>query len=435
MGKLSVSESRSSSAGQPQPPAAASYVPAIDAHAQRLIARIKRNHRDTAAVLALRAHYETHGDFPSLVNLLEGWARTIADDRGAAEAFASAADAARRGVFADSMRAEKLLEQALARDPSYEPALTAFEVLLHERGDNSGLERWLSQITSELGRRDAPPQLRASVHYRLGQLYERSMLLPGRAIAQYRMAVELDPTLTPAIAGARSVYLAAGKAVAAADMFELEISATTDIGERHALLLALASHRHDALGDLEGAILALRRALRTQPGDLGTIAQLAERLRKRAGTDAHAEAEDDRARAAELYYQLARGVPRADAKLHLQACLGMQPEHERARRMLTELDAYGAAFDGERVPARPELSQVELDARATERLAPVSRESGVQARHASGRGTAEVAQPDGAPDEDVSAWLEDEHVTLLEDDVGTHRMVPLTDRPPPGPKV
>ncbi|MFI5308727.1 MAG: hypothetical protein ACHQ53_15325 [Polyangiales bacterium] len=429
MGKQSAYESQVL-LGAPKSVSGTGYAPALDAHARQLIARIKRDHRDTTAVLTLRAHYETHGDFPSLANLLEGWARTLSDDRSAAEAYASAAKAVQRGPQPDSARAERLCEQALARDPAHEPALMALEALLHERSDHSGLERCLSRIASEMGQRNADPQLRASVHYRLGQLYERSMLLPGRAIAQYRSAVELDPTLTPAIAGARSVYLAAGKAAAAADMFELEIAAANEVRERHALLLALAAHRHTALDDLDGAVLALRRALRAVPGDLTTLAQLAALLCERAQAGAGATAEDDRARAAELYYQLARGVPRGEARPHVQTCLALDAGHGRAQRMLAELDAYGSALqtDGERVPARAELSQAELDGRATERLAPLSRESGVLATR---RGDVE---PDGLADHDVTAWLEDEHVTLLEDDVGTHRMVPLTDRPPP-PRV
>ena len=61
------------------------YRPAIDARAQRLIARIQRDHNDTEAVLALKEHYARHDDLPSLANLMEGWAQTLRDDRSAAE--------------------------------------------------------------------------------------------------------------------------------------------------------------------------------------------------------------------------------------------------------------------------------------------------------------------------------------------------------------
>ena len=46
----------------------------MDATAQELIARLRRNPDDSAAFAALRAHYERIGDYASLANLLEGWA-------------------------------------------------------------------------------------------------------------------------------------------------------------------------------------------------------------------------------------------------------------------------------------------------------------------------------------------------------------------------
>src|SRR5688572_10481679 len=63
------------------------YRPALDAYARGLIARIQRDQSDTAAVLALKAHYEAHDDLPSLTNLMEGWARTLAEPDAAADAY------------------------------------------------------------------------------------------------------------------------------------------------------------------------------------------------------------------------------------------------------------------------------------------------------------------------------------------------------------
>lgn len=70
------------------------YRPALDAHARQLIARIQRDPSDTAAVLALKTHYEAHGDQPSLVNLMQGWAETLREPEAAADAYVAAADAA-----------------------------------------------------------------------------------------------------------------------------------------------------------------------------------------------------------------------------------------------------------------------------------------------------------------------------------------------------
>ena len=46
----------------------------MDATAQELIARLRRNPDDPEAFASLRAHYQRIGDYASLANLLEGWA-------------------------------------------------------------------------------------------------------------------------------------------------------------------------------------------------------------------------------------------------------------------------------------------------------------------------------------------------------------------------
>ncbi len=389
------------------------YEPAIDARARALIARIQRDHRDVEAVRALAQHYERHGDSPSLANLMEGWAQTLRDDHEAADAYTRAARAAQAGPLADAARAQSLYRRALVRCPAHAQSLAELEALLQESGDYTELERCLSQLVQELARRNAPAAPRAELCYRLGQLYERRLGRPGRAIAQYRAALELVPDLLPAISAARELYLRSDKAEAAADMYELQIAGSPGARERHELLVRLAAHRRTRLADLDGAVLALRRALRALPSELSTIAALAALVRERAergGPDTAA----DRARAAELYFQLARGLPRGQARGQLTSCLALQPSHARAQRMLSELDAYGAR-PHDLSPQLAEVSQAELDARATVRQRPV--------------------EQDFAPDTEVAAWLEDEDLLPLDDEIGTHRMVPITDRPPPHPKL
>lgn len=360
------------------------YRPALDGYARKLIARIRRDHRDTDAVLALQAHYEAHNDFPSLANLMEGWAQTLRDDRNACEAYVKAADAVMVGL-GDRARGAALYRQALARFPEHMLALSNLEALLNEDGDHTELERCFTTLTRELERRGSDSKLRADVHYRLGQLYEWRLLLLGRAIGEYRTAVELDPTLVPAIAAARGVYLRSGKAQAAADMYELQIAVTSEQWQHHGLLLALAKHRRGQLGDIDGAIQALRRALKAVPGEPGASELLAQLLRERGEAAQGPAAHADRVRAAELYYQLASEAPREEALRLLAASLAAQPGHVRALRLLAELDA------GSSVPG----------ARGAEM------------------------------DDELAAWLDDKEVALIEDGVGTGNMVPITDRPPP----
>lgn len=362
------------------------YRPAIDSHARKLIARIQRDHLDTEAVLALQTHYEIHDDYPSLANLLEGWARTLRDDRKAAAAYVQAADAVLGGL-SDRKRAQKLYQRALERCPEQPEVLAKLEALLVDLADYTALERCLNLLTRDLERRSADAEVRAQAHYRLGQLYETRLLLPGRAISHYRSAVELDPTLVPAIAAARGVYMQSGKAEAAADMYELQIAASSDVWQRHGLLLALAKHRREELSDIDGAVRALRRALNAVPAEPSAIEQLADTLRIRGERGQGPAAHADRVRSAELYYQLAADSPRERAPRFLDACLALQPTHVRAQQLQATLEA--PASDA---PAH------KLDM-----------------------------------DDDLAAWLDEKDITLLEEGIGTKNMVPITDRPPPPP--
>ena len=217
------------------------YKPAIDGHAKRLIARIQKDNRDTEAVVQLEAHYRAHRDYPSLANLMEGWAHTLRDDRRAAAGVREGRRSRARGPGRSRARRSPCSSARSSAARTMRPRCSRLEALLREQGDDTGFERCLSQIIAELERRGAAPQVRAHAHYKLGQLYEERLLLRGRAIAQYRTAVELDPTLVPAIAAARGIYLNSGKMEAAADMFELQIAAMTG-GDRSPRAARRARH-------------------------------------------------------------------------------------------------------------------------------------------------------------------------------------------------
>lgn len=405
------------------------YRPAIDARAQRLIARIQRDHNDTEAVLALKEHYARHDDLPSLANLMEGWAQTLRDDRSAADAYAEAAHAVLHGLD-DRQRAEALFVKAIERDPSHREALDQRLAMLEAEGDDAGIEHCLHAVAGQLTRRLSSADARADVHYRLGRHYEQRLGLPARAIAEYRSALELDPQLVAAIRAAREIYLATGKVEAAAAMYELEIAAVTDTAAQHALLRELAEHLRHVSGDLDGAVLSLRRALKALPNEPSSLERLAELLAERAGEATDAAAEADRGRAAELYFQAARCVPRSDARARLLACRTLAPSHARAARMLAELDGYGAPEGPE--PVLGFLSQAELEALDTGVYA-VPPAADVAEAGDAGVGIEPIT---AIEDDELVAWLEDEAVELIDEDVAPSDMVPITERPPaPTPKV
>jgi hypothetical protein len=176
-------------------------------------------------------------------------------------------------------------------------------------------------------------------------------------------------------------------------------------------------------------VLALRRAVKLVPAEPPTLETLALLLIERA-QGGGAEALADRTRAAELYYQIARSVPRNQAAPSLQACLQLQPDHARARRMLAELNAYGA--QARTYGAAEALSQAEVDMRATGSYgvggAPDVSQTLPGAVH-----VLSEAGEEAAAEDDMAAWLDDAEVELLDDGVGTQNMVPISDRPPPPP--
>jgi tetratricopeptide (TPR) repeat protein len=185
------------------------------------------------------------------------------------------------------------------------------------------------------------------------------------------------------------------------------------MAERHALLMALAKYRRERLGDMDGAVLAVRRALKALPSEPSTLELLANLLRERSEESPGESADADRARAAELFYQVARSVRRSHARPRLQACLELQPDHVRALRMLAELNAYGAQPDAE--PELGHASQAEIEALPTGRYP--------------------VAGPpqSSEADEEFEAWLDDEDITLIDEGIRPSGMKPITDRPPPPP--
>src|SRR5688572_22303206 len=90
----------------------------MDPTAHELIARLRRNPDDGAAFSALRAHYHRIADYPSLVNLLEGWAARSRADGSAAAAFCEAGELV-LGTLGDPGRAISLFERALQRNPAH----------------------------------------------------------------------------------------------------------------------------------------------------------------------------------------------------------------------------------------------------------------------------------------------------------------------------
>jgi len=308
----------------------------MDAIAEDLIARLRRNPEDQAAYAALRAHYQRLGDYPSLVNLLEGWAGRSPDHAASAQALFDAGEIA--WGLSDAGRAATLYEKALERNPSHGDAWVRLEQLLEGAQDGARLAQQMEKRAEGLVRIGADPREAAALHHRLGELWEQRFARVDKAILHYRKAFELDGGLVPAIYAAREIYRKAGNLKAAASLLELEAKAESDVDRRLALLRELAHLRAEGLGDLEGGIGALKRALTQAPQSDEVMEELAQLYFARAerGSDPHVQ-DSDRKRAADVLVQLAQRLPPARSVPLLGQALDAAPDHEPALALLERI--------------------------------------------------------------------------------------------------
>ncbi len=309
----------------------------MDAIAEDLIARLRRNPEDSQAFAALRAHYQRIGDWASMVNLLEGWAARSPDPSASSGAFYEAAEIAFRYMNATG-RSASLLERALERNPLYMDASVRLADLYQTTGDDRRLLDVLERRAAALTGANADPRHIAAAHHQMGELWEHRFQRPDRALGHYRTAFETDPSLVSAIYAAREIYRNAGNYKVAATLFELEAKAEPDPVRKVALLRELAHLRAEHLGDLEGGIVALRRALNAGPGDLNVMHDLSTALLLRAEQVGGGKlAARDRQAGADLLLEMAQRVPPDHALAYCEAALDAVPEHDAALETLERL--------------------------------------------------------------------------------------------------
>lgn len=320
----------------------------MDATAQELIARLRRNPEDASAFASLRAHYERLGDYASLANLLEGWAGRATDPAAAAQALFEAGELV-LGALDDRDRSIAIYERALSSEPQHRDAFLRLQGLFEDAGENRRLAALLERQSAALQQAGAAPREVALLHHQLGELWEHRFGRPEQAVEHYRQAYELDPRLVPAIYAAREILRRAGNVSGAAALLEREAKTEPDQKRRIALWRELA-HLRGELEDHEGAALALKRALAEAPADLELMVELAQVYLTRAqrGHDARVAA-SDRLRAADFLFQIAQKVAPESALAYLESALDARPDHEGA---LTLYERLVEEREPARLPAR-----------------------------------------------------------------------------------
>lgn len=350
----------------------------MDATAQELIARLRRNPNDSEAFGALRAHYQRIGDYASLANLLEGWAGRSRDPGAAAHAMYEAGELV-LGALADRERAIRMYQRALALDARHQDSFLRLRALFEDSGETRRLAELLEKQGAALASAGADPRDVALLYHQLGEIWEHRFSRVDKAVNHYKKAFDLDPTFVAAIYAAREIYRSAGNMKAAATLLEKEAKAELDRSRKVALWRELAHMRSDKLDDPEGAALALKRALGEQPNDVEVMTDLARVYLTRAGRtkDEHV-AQSDRHRAADLLYQMAQQLGADRALVLLEQALDARPDHDGAMslyerhcedlRQPQRLPGRWVAYLAH-APARPEaayrrkrLAQAYLDA-------------------------------------------------------------------------
>jgi tetratricopeptide (TPR) repeat protein len=377
---LVANEGAAARAGQPES--------AVDRQARALIARIRKNWNDVEAIRGLADHYSKGGDYPSLANLMEGWGDALEDPKRAADAYVEAADALLlAGRPGDEARL--LFERALSRDASHAQALDRVSRVLEDSRNYDRLKQVLKYVAHQLQQQATNPQLLASVHYRLGQVYENHFNEPRKAATLYRQAIEENPRLVTAIVAARRLYADQGNHKTVGVLYDFEIEATPNVEDKHALLLTLARHKREQCDDLDGAVLAFRRAAKLMPNSVRALFGLAETLLARSERSEALASKADQQRAAEVFFHLAQRVPASDATPYLQRALLVVPDHAQARAMLDNLSRKP------NTPAPPERANGE--------------------RVASGESAA------------AEAWLRDGDLKVEIDELSSAELLPIDD--------
>ena len=217
---------------------------------------------------------------------MEGWAQTLRDDRSAADAYTEAAYAVLDGLD-DRARAQGALTcRRSSATPRIAVALEQRLALLERRRRRRGhralaCSTWPASSRGALAaRRCAPTCTTASA-----ATTNSGSASPARAIAEYRSRARARPAAScPRSAPRAGSTWPRARSRPRPTCTSSRSPRSTTARAQHALLRELAEHLRHALDDLDGAVLALRRALKARPNEPSSLERLAELLARARGS-------------------------------------------------------------------------------------------------------------------------------------------------------
>lgn len=168
--------------------------------------------------------------------------------------------------------------QAIALDPTCQPALRALARRLRERRNWEELAKVFELELS--GLRD--PATRARVAYRLGEIYEERLSLHDKAIAAYEQARDADARYRPALDALTRMRAEHGAWRKLVDELEREAGATPDPKLGVAALVRAGEIWSEQLNEPRRASAAYDRVLEREPKHLGAMLAIENLYRRLA---------------------------------------------------------------------------------------------------------------------------------------------------------
>jgi len=288
---------------------------------------------DRNAFLSLRNLYMRNGQFVELAQLYEMRSSYLGNTPESADLLFRAAE-----LWLDQLgdvgRGTTGLLQTLEISPNHRPSAERLEKIYKESGDYQSLLQVLTKFVDGLesyepGRESA--KTRSSIYQQIGEIWETYYQRTDAAISFYKKAAQVDPTNVMAIYLARNIYCNAGDNETAARLYDLEINAEPDPERKKALLRELAILKERNLSDLEGAVVALRRAMVLSPNDPEVLYELGTALIRKNETEELTREEFEVA--AECFFKLSQISEPDVGSRYLETALDLMPGHQGALEM------------------------------------------------------------------------------------------------------
>lgn len=295
-----------------------------------LVQRLVQNPHDQEAIMY--AHRQGQADPRSYAMLLEKVGTATSDPMLASHWLTEAANVWITSLN-DAHRAARALMIAIDRDPTQPAPAERLADLYREKGDTKALAALLERRAKSLGPlAQQDPNMRAhvaSIHEELGRLWSEAPLTNlGKAIDNYKRAIDYDPSSIYAIYGLREAYKGTEQLREAVPLFAMEQALIED-NERKLALYQDEADVRKTLGDYDGAMATLRNARAIDAADPAMKQQLGSLVldQIRAGSSVD---EGYKEEAAGLFVELAEEYPGEHALAYSTCALEISRGHDRA---------------------------------------------------------------------------------------------------------